>query len=34
MPLKFPGFILSRFVINFWGGIQNSTIVHRIGAGC
>jgi formate dehydrogenase subunit gamma len=33
MPLKFPGFILSRFVINFWGGIQNSTIVHRIGAG-
>ncbi|MGE5247660.1 MAG: formate dehydrogenase subunit gamma [Verrucomicrobiota bacterium] len=33
MPLKFPNFILSRFVINFWGGIQNSTIVHRIGAG-
>jgi hypothetical protein len=33
MPLKFPGFVLSRFVINFWGGIQNSTLVHRIGAG-
>ena len=33
MPLKFPNFFLSRFVINFWGGIQNSTIVHRIGAG-
>jgi cytochrome b subunit of formate dehydrogenase len=33
MPLKFPNFILSRFVINFWGGIQYSTIVHRIGAG-
>jgi len=32
MPLKFPNFLLSRFVINFWGGIQNSTIVHRIGA--
>jgi formate dehydrogenase subunit gamma len=33
MPIKFPHFILSRFVINFWGGIQNSTVVHRIGAG-
>ncbi|MDP2657222.1 MAG: hypothetical protein Q8O78_02270, partial [Candidatus Deferrimicrobium sp.] len=33
MPLKFPNFILSRFVINFWGGIQHSTVVHRIGAG-
>jgi cytochrome b subunit of formate dehydrogenase len=33
MPLKFPNFLLSRFVINFWGGIQYSTIVHRIGAG-
>src|SRR5512146_649742 len=32
MPIKFPNFILSRFVINFWGGINNSTIVHRIGA--
>jgi cytochrome b subunit of formate dehydrogenase len=33
MPLKFPQFVLSRWVITFWGGIQNSTIVHRIGAG-
>jgi len=33
MPLKFPNFLLSRFVINFWGGIRNSTIVHRVGAG-
>jgi len=33
MPVKFPNFLLSRFVINFWGGIQNSTLVHRIGAG-
>jgi cytochrome b subunit of formate dehydrogenase len=33
MPIKFPNFILSRFVINFWGGINNSTLVHRIGAG-
>jgi len=33
MPLKFPNFLLSRFVISFWGGIQNSTVVHRIGAG-
>jgi cytochrome b subunit of formate dehydrogenase len=33
MPIKFPDFVLSRFVISFWGGINNSTIVHRIGAG-
>ncbi len=33
MPLKFPNFVLSRFVINFWGGIQYSTIAHRVGAG-
>ncbi len=33
MPIKFPNFILSRFVISLWGGINNSTIVHRIGAG-
>ncbi|PWB61801.1 MAG: cytochrome B [Deltaproteobacteria bacterium] len=32
MPIKFPNFILSRFVISLWGGINNSTIVHRIGA--
>jgi formate dehydrogenase subunit gamma len=33
MPLKFPNFVLSRVVINFWGGIQYSTVIHRIGAG-
>ncbi|MBI5575249.1 MAG: cytochrome b/b6 domain-containing protein [Deltaproteobacteria bacterium] len=33
MPIKFPNFILSRLVINLWGGINNSTLVHRIGAG-
>jgi len=33
MPLKFPEFVLSRWIIAFWGGIKNSTIVHRIGAG-
>jgi formate dehydrogenase subunit gamma len=33
MPLKFPDFVLSRFLIGLWGGIQNSTVVHRVGAG-
>ena len=33
MPLKFPQFVLSRWVITFFGGIKNSTIVHRVGAG-
>jgi cytochrome b subunit of formate dehydrogenase len=33
MPLKFPEFVLSRWIIAFLGGIKNSTIVHRIGAG-
>ena len=32
MPIKFPNFILSRIVISLWGGINNSTLVHRIGA--
>lgn len=32
MPIKFPDFVLSRWVINLWGGINNSTVVHRIGA--
>ncbi len=32
MPIKFPNFLLSRLVINLWGGIHNSTLVHRIGA--
>jgi cytochrome b subunit of formate dehydrogenase len=33
MPLKFPEFVLSRWLIGIWGGIQNSTVVHRVGAG-
>jgi len=33
MPLKFPEFVLSRWLIGLWGGIQNSTVVHRVGAG-
>jgi len=33
MPLKFPDFFLSRSLIGLWGGIQNSTIVHRVAAG-
>jgi formate dehydrogenase subunit gamma len=32
MPIKFPEFVLSRFLVNLWGGIHNSTLVHRIGA--
>jgi len=32
MPIKFPDFVLSRWVVTMWGGIQNSTLVHRIGA--
>jgi len=31
MPIKFPEFVLSRFLVNMWGGIHNATIVHRIG---
>lgn len=33
MPLKFPDFVLSEFLVNLWGGVHNSTLVHRIGAG-
>ncbi len=32
MPIKFPEFVLSRYLVGFWGGIHNSTLVHRIGA--
>ena len=32
MPIKFPDYVLSRWVVSLWGGIYNSTIVHRIGA--
>ncbi len=33
MPIKFPDFVLSRYLVNLWGGIENSTMVHRFGAG-
>lgn len=33
MPIKFPDFVLSRYLVALWGGFHNSTIVHRIGAG-
>jgi cytochrome b subunit of formate dehydrogenase len=32
MPIKFPDYVLSRWVVNLWGGIHNSTMVHRFGA--
>ncbi|MEW6720222.1 MAG: cytochrome b/b6 domain-containing protein [Thermodesulfobacteriota bacterium] len=32
MPLKFPEFFLSGWLIGLFGGIQASTIVHRVGA--
>jgi cytochrome b subunit of formate dehydrogenase len=32
MPIKFPDFVLSRYLVGLWGGIHNSTVVHRIGA--
>ncbi len=32
MPIKFPDFVLSRYLVGLWGGIHNSTLVHRIGA--
>ena len=32
MPIKFPEFVLSRFLVSLWGGIHNSTLVHRFGA--
>ncbi len=32
MPIKFPDFVLSRYLVNLWGGIHNSTMVHRFGA--
>src|SRR3990170_3160164 len=32
MPIKFPDFVLSRYLVALWGGIHNSTLVHRIGA--
>ncbi len=33
MPLKFPEYGISKFiVIDLFGGLQNSTLVHRVGA--
>ncbi|MGB3096295.1 MAG: cytochrome b/b6 domain-containing protein [Candidatus Deferrimicrobiaceae bacterium] len=32
MPIKFPEYVLSRYVVNLWGGIYNTTLVHRTGA--
>ncbi|NNF84346.1 MAG: cytochrome b/b6 domain-containing protein [Deltaproteobacteria bacterium] len=32
MPIKFPEYVLSRYVVNLWGGIHNTTLVHRTGA--
>ncbi len=33
MPLKFPEFSISKFiVIDIFGGLQNSTFIHRVGA--
>ena len=33
LPVKFPDFVLSEKLIYLFGGIYNSTILHRIGAG-
>ena len=32
MPIKFPDFVLSRYLVSLWGGIHNTTTVHRVGA--
>jgi len=33
MPLKFPQLAISKFVIvNVFGGLENSTLIHRVGA--
>lgn len=33
MPLKFPEFAISKFiVIDLFGGLENSTLIHRVGA--
>ncbi len=32
LPLKFPDFFISHFLMKFWGGIQNSRFFHRVGA--
>lgn len=32
MPIKFPNFFISRIIIDLLGGINNSTLAHRVGA--
>lgn len=33
MPLKFPEFAISKFmIVDVFGGLQNSTLIHRVGA--
>jgi formate dehydrogenase subunit gamma len=33
MPLKFPDYAVSKFIIlNLFGGVQNSTVIHRVAA--
>ena len=32
LPLKFPDLVISEHLISLFGGIQNSTVLHRIGA--
>ncbi|RMG60518.1 MAG: cytochrome b/b6 domain-containing protein [Deltaproteobacteria bacterium] len=32
LPLKFPDFALSRWLMSLWGGVKYSTVIHRIGA--
>lgn len=33
LPLKFPDLVISEHLISLFGGIQNSTFLHRVGAG-
>lgn len=32
LPLKFPNLVISEYLISLFGGIQNSTVLHRVGA--
>lgn len=32
LPLKFPDLVISEYLISLFGGIQSSTVLHRIGA--
>jgi cytochrome b subunit of formate dehydrogenase len=33
LPLKFPDLVISEYLIALFGGIHNSTVLHRVGAG-